>query len=102
MDPLEWWSCEFDSDISRYQSRHDMFSSRLPSLSDSLHFVKTLSESRNKHRVEQDGATHTPVHIPYSASSPSRSLTTSGETERIGKGKSIIVHTERSEEAIVG
>ena len=65
-----------------------MFSRRLPSLRDSLHFVKTRTtkgdgEKKEKAREKR----YARAQRPKRASSPSRSLTTSAATERIGEGK---------------
>lgn len=59
---------EWDAASSAYHSRHEIFSSRRPSCSDSLHFVNSAQS-------------------PESASFPSRSFRTSGASAKTGVGK---------------
>lgn len=72
-----------------------MFSSRRPSLSEALHFVNTedgVNETITKSAARRNAKS--PAHIPYRASSPSSSLTTSGATESMGEGKSIMIQRD--------
>lgn len=73
--------------ISRYQRRQEMFSRRRPSLSDSLHLVNTLFEEVSSEEMNKASRRYAHIQRPHRASSPSKSLTTSAATDKIGDGK---------------
>ena len=83
---------------SRYHKRHEMFSRRRPSFRDSLHFVNTLCRGRLQHGRGEDerGKENIRAQRLHKASSPSRSLTTSAATDRIGDGKAEIMVSKSS------
>ena len=68
-----------------------MFSSRLPSFNDCLHFMNT-SVGKVRGNARANEFFDIPVHIPCKASSPSRSFMTSGETDRMGEANEIMVY----------